>query len=345
MANKHAAYDLAQMQSLPLEAKILMAKRRIQEWYDHWDGQVYVSFSGGKDSTVLLHLVRSMYPEVQAVFVNTGLEYPEIQAFVKQHDNVTILRPSMSFNEVLGKYGYPMISKDVARRLYYAKRGSTCALRDLDAVNPDGTYSKFKASHYSKYKPMVSLPIRFSHKCCLAMKEAPLRTFEGQNHIRPIMGTMATESVLRKQVWMAVGCNAFEGAVPSSKPLSFWTEQDVLRYIKVNDVPIASVYGAIVEKDEDGYEYSTNLVGEQIGKYYTTGCNRTGCIFCAFGCHLEKSPTRFQLLKQTHPHQYNYCIGGGEYVGGIWQPSKDGLGMGHVFDELNAIYGDGFIKY
>ena len=93
MVNKHAAYDLAQMQSLPLEAKILMAKRRIQEWYDYWDGGVYVSFSGGKDSTVLLHLVRSMYPDVQAVFVNTGLEYPEIQAFVKQHDNVTILRP------------------------------------------------------------------------------------------------------------------------------------------------------------------------------------------------------------------------------------------------------------
>lgn len=73
MANKHAAYDLAQMQSLPLEAKILMAKRRIQEWYDYWDGGVYVSFSGGKDSTVLLHLVRSIYPDVQAVFVNTGL--------------------------------------------------------------------------------------------------------------------------------------------------------------------------------------------------------------------------------------------------------------------------------
>lgn len=204
MANKHAAYDLAQMQSLPLEAKILMAKRRIQEWYDYWDGGVYVSFSGGKDSTVLLHLVRSIYPDVQAVFVNTGLEYPEIQAFAKQHDNVTILRPSMSFNEVLGEYGYPMIGKDVAQRLYYAKRGTASALRDLDAVNPDGTYSKFKASHYGKYKPMVSLPIRFSHKCCLVMKEAPLRTFGRQHHMHPILGTMATESMRRKQAWMAV---------------------------------------------------------------------------------------------------------------------------------------------
>ena len=36
----------------------MLAKRRIMEWYDYWDGQVYVSFSGGMDSTVLLALVR-----------------------------------------------------------------------------------------------------------------------------------------------------------------------------------------------------------------------------------------------------------------------------------------------
>lgn len=70
------------------------------------------------------------------------------------------------------------------------------------------------------------------------------------------------------------------------------------------------------------------------------------CIFCAFGAHLEKSGEgRFERLKETHPRQYEYCIGGGEYVDGVWQPNKQGLGMGHVFDELNQIYGDGFIKY
>ena len=80
---KHTIGDLRQYQSLPLSAKIIMTQRRIRAWYDHWDGQVYVSFSGGKDSTVLLHLVRELYPDVEAVFVDTGLEYPEIRQFVK----------------------------------------------------------------------------------------------------------------------------------------------------------------------------------------------------------------------------------------------------------------------
>lgn len=90
---KHTKGDLKQMQSLPLSIKIRMTKLRIRDWYDYFDGQVYVSFSGGKDSTVLLHIARELYPDIEAVFVNTGLEYPEIQKFVKSFDNVTILRP------------------------------------------------------------------------------------------------------------------------------------------------------------------------------------------------------------------------------------------------------------
>ena len=117
----HTKGDLQQMQSLPLSAKILMTKRRIREWYDYWDGQVYVSFSGGKDSTVLLHIARELYPDIEAVFVNTGLEYPEIQSFVKTFDNVTILRPKMRFDEVIKKYGYPIISKEVSECIYQGR--------------------------------------------------------------------------------------------------------------------------------------------------------------------------------------------------------------------------------
>lgn len=108
--------DLKQLQSMPLDAKILMTQTRIREWVREFgESGVYVSFSGGKDSTVLLDIVRKMFPDIEAVFVDTGLEYPEIRQFVKTFDNVTILRPDMRFDEVIKKYGYPMISKEISK--------------------------------------------------------------------------------------------------------------------------------------------------------------------------------------------------------------------------------------
>ena len=108
----HKEDKLIELQKLPLERKIGITQARIAEWYEHFNGNVYVSFSGGKDSTVLLDIVRKMYPDVEAVFANTGLEYPEIVSFVKSFDNITIIRPKKSFKQVLEKYGYPVISKD-----------------------------------------------------------------------------------------------------------------------------------------------------------------------------------------------------------------------------------------
>ena len=130
MENKHTPWDLSQMQSLPLDAKINMSITRIRGWYEEFWGEVYVSFSGGKDSTVLLDLVRRWYPSVEAVFVDTGLEYPEIREFVKTVDNVTWLKPEMNFKAVIKKYGYPVISKAVAHSVSVAKR------------NPDGAVYK-----------------------------------------------------------------------------------------------------------------------------------------------------------------------------------------------------------
>lgn len=119
--------ELKLLQALPLNVKISKTQQRIREWVEHYgeDG-VYVSFSGGKDSTVLLDIARKMYPGIEAVFVNTGLEYPEIVDFVKQHENVTILRPKKNFRQVLAEYGYPVISKNVSHNTGIAVR------------NPDG---------------------------------------------------------------------------------------------------------------------------------------------------------------------------------------------------------------
>ena len=113
MENKHQSYDLAQMQSLPLDVKIRMTERRIREWYEEFDGEVYVSVSGGKDSQVLAHIVKNLYPDVPCVFVNTGLEYDSVR--LKGNELADeILRPEMSFVEVITKYGYPVISKEIS---------------------------------------------------------------------------------------------------------------------------------------------------------------------------------------------------------------------------------------
>jgi 3'-phosphoadenosine 5'-phosphosulfate sulfotransferase (PAPS reductase)/FAD synthetase len=118
----HTAERLKELQALPLDRKIQISQTRIIEWYIRNKGKVVVSFSGGKDSTVLLHMVRSLYPDVPAVFSNTGLEYPEIQRFVRTFPNVEIVAPKMNFMQVVSTYGYPLIGKEVAEAIYYARR-------------------------------------------------------------------------------------------------------------------------------------------------------------------------------------------------------------------------------
>ena len=318
---KHTAYDLIQMQSLPLDIKIRMTKERIQQWYEYWDGQVYISFSGGKDSTVLKHIVDSMYDDVPSLFVNTGLEYPEIQKFAMSQKNVVTVRPEMRFDEVIKKYGYPVPTKEQSA---FIQEYRTTKSDKLKAIRINGNkHGRGKIS--DKWLCILDAPFNVSDKCCDVMKKKPAKTYEKTTGRKAIIGTLASESTLRKTQWVRYGCNAFESKRPTSQPLSFWTEQDILHYLKQFDVPYCSVYGDIVPVDD-----GTLLK--------TTGCDRTGCIFCMFGWHLEKEPNRFQRLKETHPRQYEYCIGGGEYVDGKWQPSKEGLGLGKVLDYINVKY-------
>jgi 3'-phosphoadenosine 5'-phosphosulfate sulfotransferase (PAPS reductase)/FAD synthetase len=139
------------------------------------------------------------------------------------------------------------------------------------------------------------------------MKKTPFKKYEKETGAYGIVATMACESRTRKTDWMLHGCNAFDKERPLSQPISFWTEQDVLQYIKEYAVKFCSVYGEIKE--------------DKKGRLYTSGCKRTGCIFCMFGCHREKAPNRFQQLKETHPAIYHYCM----------KPmSEGGLGLDEV---------------
>lgn len=328
---KYTTEDLKTMQAWSLERKIQVTQTRLIEWYQKFGGKVYVSFSGGKDSTVLLHIARQLYPDIEAVFVDTGLEYPEIREFVKSFDNVIWLRPEMNFREVVTKYGYPMLSKRTSNKVSIARRNPDGKVAQL-FVPGNASDAKYGGKFSQvKYGSLINADFLIDSRCCDVMKKKPVKKYEKASGNRAILATMATESKSRKNAWMANGCNAFDAERPTSQPMSFWKEQDVLEYLRRYEVPYASVYGDIVEEN---------------GKLKTTGCQRTGCVFCGFGAHLEKEPTRFQMLKETHPKIYNYCLNGGEYDNeGLWRPTKDGLGMRHVFEELNRLYGESFIRY
>lgn len=356
--NRHMAYDLKQMQSIPLEGKIIMTQERIRQWHDYWDGQVYVSFSGGLDSTVLKHIVDSMYDDVPGMFANTGLEYPEIQKFVKDikagknacfNPDIEIVRPKMRFDEVLKTYGYPVFSKEAACNIEYGRKAMERGDKEKVQKYFYGKRENPKTGAIYNHMGLSEKTLDFalnsnipaSNKCCAVMKKQPAKKYNKETGRKSMQGTRAAESKLRESEWIKHGCNAFDTKEPTSRPLSFWTKQDILHYIKKYNVPYCSVYGDIVIEQEDVNQLNMiDYLGcyEDEDRLMTTGCDRTGCIFCMFGCHLEKGENRFQRLKKTHPRQYEYCINGGEMVDGKWQPSKEGLGLGHILDYIGVNY-------
>ena len=313
LSMKHTRQDLKIMQGWSLERKIRVTQTRIMEWYMRYDGQVFISFSGGKDSTVLLDLARRVYPDIPAVYVDTGLEYPELRDFVKTKDNVIWLRPRYPFTQILEKYGYPIISKEVSDVINGARKGQPYRLARLNGelLDKNGKKSIYNCENY---KYLLDAPFKISARCCYHMKKAPLNKFERQSGRHPITGVLACESKLREQSWIKFGCNGFERQRPLSQPLAFWLEEDILRYLKMTGIPYAPIYGDIVE--------SRKKNGTPILK--TTGVSRSGCMYCMYGVHLEHEPNRFQLMQVTHPQQYDYCI--------------NKLGCGAVLDYIGVPY-------
>lgn len=297
--------NLKTRQRYPLELKVEMSKLRIAEWYRHHYGKVYIAFSGGKDSTVLLDIIRKMYPEVVAVFSDTGLEYPEVRRFAKEADNVTVIKPKMKFTQVIEKYGYPIISKEVSQKISEARTTKSEKLLHKRLHGDDNPYKSGKIPNKWQYliKRGEYQPFKISHKCCDVLKKEPFIRFEKETDRKGYDGTMAINSDLRNQRYVRHGCNAFNSKRPQSRPLSFWTEDDIWDYIK-----------------EHNLEYSD---------IYRLGYENTGCAFCMFGVHLEKSDlfnkNRFQRMKQTHPKMWDYCI--------------NKLGIGNILDKINVDYG------
>lgn len=161
-----------------------------------------------------------------------------------------------------------------------------------------------------------------------------MRAWSLQRKIQVTQTRMTEESEQRQASWLRYGCNSFDSERPMSKPMSFWTEQDVLQYLKQTGIPYAPVYGEIVEEN-----MQLQMFDEEFPpKLTTTGRDRTGCMYCMFGIMSDKEPNRFQRMKQTHPAQYKYCIYGGHFENGELKPDKTGLGLGKILDYIGKPY-------
>lgn len=268
---------------MTLDSLIKEAENAIHCWVESWGADnVAVSFSGGKDSTVLLHIVRRLYPQVKAVFSNTGLEYPEIVSFVKTHDNVDIVRPKKPFHEVIKQHGWPVISKQVARYVSDCqntteKNKKTVALR-LTGVTSTGRLAPTQKLS-EKWKFLINAPFKISDVCCEYLKKQPLETYFKRHSIRPMVGIMRQDSDRRGKM-LAHQCNLYDLKHPMSYPLRNWTDEYVWAYI---------------------FEY-----GVQYCSVYNKGEKRTGCVFCMFGINVDKN--RFVRLQKASPVQWDYVV-------------------------------------
>ena len=302
-------WEFSQRKYLPYEAKLVLSARRIRDWYEHYGGMVYVSFSGGLDSTVLAHMVDNVLGiRVPKVYVDTGLEFPAIREFVRSFD-VEILYPECSFRDVILDRGYPLISKEVASTIRKLRHGNLSERYRNYLLNGDERGQLGKLSEC--WKILITAPFDVSEECCLIMKERPLKQYAKRTGRVPFIGITQDEGYRRQRQYNRTGCNVYNAKEPRSQPLGFWTKQDILRYVTENRLRYCPVYG--------------NIVCEN-GIYRTTGEQRTGCMYCAMGCHLEKTPNRYHRLRENDPKTYRY----------IMKPiSAGGLGFDYVLNYCN----------
>lgn len=276
--------ELQERQRWSLNKKIDHALGTIEQFFNYTKGNCVIMFSGGKDSTVLLHLARRIYPELKAVFVNTTNEFSEILKFVKTVDNVETIMPKVTFIHTVEEYGFPLISKKVAKAISYIKYPSpkTENVRNLVLTGYNSHGQKCESYKLAKkWYFLKDSPFDITHKCCEILKHKPFIEYQKKHKVFPITGIMADNGQQRKGNYLKYGCNILNGKKSVSRPLSIWTDEDIWQYIRLYDLPYCELY----DKGE------TN----------------TGCAYCGFGCHLEKE-SRFERLKNREPKRFEQMM-------------------------------------
>ena len=302
--------ELHNRQQWTLAQKIDHSLGVIDQFIARMDGKVYLSFSGGKDSTVLLHLCEIIKSDIKCVFVNTGCESVDVVRFVekmKASHNIEVIRPKLTPRQVWAKYGFPLVSKDQAFKIDLVRKNPNSAsaqkfMRDSNKFTISKCFRYLCDTEKCKYHT--------SAVCCNKLKKDPCKRYEHESGLRPIVATMASESMLRETDYLRVGqCNKFDQGHEKSKPLSIWMEEDIWQFIRENNIEIAEIYAK--------------------------GVDRTGCVGCGFGAQM-KDDRRLETFYRLYPKYYNMVLNfennGVTYrealremlaVNGLWLPDEN----------------------
>lgn len=324
--------EFMQKQKLPYAAKVAHAEIKAWEFYNQLDGMCYISV-GGLDSITLLLFLRSIGIDVPAVSVSS-LEDKSIQR-IHREIGVQILHPIKTQKQVVEEYGYPIISKEKARKIEALQKVDNpkqtfihaLITGDMGAQGNFGHSNRLKlpdkwlklfGGNYQDHRPdfpMKAAPFRVSAECCYWMKEKPCSDYAKAAGRSPYMGLMASEGGQREKGLMKNGCNYYGKSVTRSCPFAIFMRQDLLQLALDLHVPVPEIYGEIV-RDTDG-------------TLRTTRAQRTGCTMCGFGIHIEKRPHRYDRLYEDNPKYWNYLMydqGWGavlDYIGVAWNPALE----------------------
>jgi len=273
--------ELTERQAWTLTQKIDHSLGVIDQFASHFDGQVYVSFSGGKDSVAMLSLVEVIIPNVKSVFVMTGCESPSVCRFIReqqQHHDIEIIRPQKTLKQVFAEYGFPLVSKKTAHDIEAVRRNPYCeSSRKL----------LWRGNRYcipEQWMYLLNETYQVSARCCFWLKHQPGQAYQKRTGRHPYIGLLASESRQRTLGYIQQGgCNVFAESGknhPRSLPLAIWNDEDVWAYIRDRHLALPDIY-------------------EQ-------GATRTGCMGCGFGAHLN--PTGIDTMRRLWPKWYDLVM-------------------------------------
>ena len=276
--------ELKTRQSWTLHQKIDHTVGAVEAFVSALKGKVYIAFSGGIDSTILLDICRRFVdPSMKAVFCNAGNEFPDIVYFTRQTENVITIRPELLVKQVIEKHGFPLVSKEQAYFIWQARNTKSEKLLDRLIHGKKGYTGRTLGKIYNKWQFLINAPFSVSNKCCDYLKKQPFAKYEKVTGERPIIGTMAEESRLRLQSFLRrESCNVLTGGKENSQPLLFWTSSDIWAYRDKFEVPYSPIYDL-------------------------PGVNSTGCMICGFGA--DKNIDRFYTPFDLCPKAYEMFMG------------------------------------